>query len=294
VGRLLRTFVALCKMTRGGEQGLRQRLLLQGGIVLGVDGVQFDDRSPVLYLLWDARSGSPLFAVRMESRDTDALSGLVRQVKRMEVPVLGAVTDGEPALVSAVRRVFPEVPHQLCQTHFLKNCAKPLEADLRQVGESVAERAERVRKLHKRVTKSLEAQSPPPQPLPRIAEESQGQVTPPAAPERACDLGSVLMQRPGAVERSHPPVAAPNAQSPGATAPRVPPVAEPITEPELVNKLCALAKLDARASGKAPLNPPELVRHQRLEELRSVVEEAIKKKFAGLATASCAGTGAPT
>ena len=237
VGRLLRNFLALCKMARGGEQQVRQRLLNQGGMVLMVDGVQFDDRSPVLYLCWDALSGSPLFGERMESRDMDALSGLLHRVKRMEVPVLGVVTDAERGLVSAVHKVFPQVPYHLCPTHFLKNCAKPMDLDLRQLGQSVAERAERVRKMEKRLDKKLA-------PVSRV----------PAPPEPQ------------------------SSQEPACGSSSRPPAAEPITEPERVKQMCALGRLDARASGKAPLAPPEQVRHQRLEELRQVVDAAAQKK----------------
>ena len=262
VGRLFRNFLALCKMARGGEQQVRERLLSQGGIVLMVDGVQFDDRSPVLYLCWDAISGSPLFGERMKDRDTDALSGLLQRVKRMEVPVLGVVTDGEKGLVSAVRKVFPLVPYQLCHTHFLKNCAKPMDLDLRQLGQSVAERGERVRKVEKRLDKSMESQSrvavPPEPQTPDCSKSHPGQ----AAPQ-----GTVSSSEP-ACAQSNPPSAA-----------------EPITELELVKQMCAMGRLDARATGKAPLNPPELVRHQRMEELRQVVDAASKKKRRGHALA---------
>jgi hypothetical protein len=264
VGRVFRNFMALCKMTRGDEQKLRQRLIEQGGLVLMVDGVQFDNRSPVLYLCWDAISGSPLFGQRMQERDADGLGEMLQQVRRMGVPVLGIVTDAEKGLVPAVHKVFPEAPHHLCHTHFLKNCARPMESDLRQVGQSVAERAERVRKLEKRLDKSLESQpSLPGKP------ESQSLDCPSAPSEPAAD---------GTMNTREPPVA------PLDPSPQSPP-AEPLTERDLVKQMCELARLDARVSGKAPLNPPELVRHQRLEELREVVQEAAKKKGHGHALA---------
>lgn len=299
VGRLLRSFLALCKMGRGGEPAQQQQLREQGGIVLMVDGVQFDDRSPVLYLCWDAVSGSPLFGQRMESRDTKALGGLLQRVKGMGVPVLGVVTDAEKGLVPAVQEVFPLVPHQLCHTHFLKNCAKPLEADLRQVGESVAERVEQVRKLGKRVAKSLESQTHR-----RASEEAQALACPaaPAEPQTLAGSSAVGVSQapvcPSVAQETQAP-ACPSAPGDHAAAeetvtpeppvqavPPPPPNVEPISELELVRQLCALAKLDSRASGKAPLNPPELVRHQRLEDLRQVVDEAVKKKRTGHAVAS--------
>lgn len=253
VGRLFRDFLALCKMARGAEEQVQERLRKQGGIVLMVDGVQFDDRSPVLYLCWDARSGSPLFGERMEERDTDGLSRLLRRVQQMEVEVLGVVTDAEKGLVPAVHKVFPGVPHQLCQTHFLKNCAKPMDKDLRELGNSVAQRADKVRKLQKRLSKVLP--SPP---------------SAAADPVQAVDSSSQSGERtaPGEAMSSPAP----------ANSPASAPVAEPVTEVELVKEMCTMGRLGARATGKAPLCPPELVRHQRLEEVRGMAQEAAKKK----------------
>jgi hypothetical protein len=46
------------------------------------------------------------------------------------VPVKGVISDGEETIGSAVAFVFPDVPHQLCQFHYLKDATKPLyEAD---------------------------------------------------------------------------------------------------------------------------------------------------------------------
>ena len=55
-GRIFRDFLALASLARGDEAALQARLRAQGGIVLMCDGVQFDDRSPVLYLVWDSLS----------------------------------------------------------------------------------------------------------------------------------------------------------------------------------------------------------------------------------------------
>ena len=151
VGDLFRHFLVLCRLARGDEATVQQKLRDQGGIYLMIDGVQFDEKSPVLYMCWDARSGTPLFGERLAKRDTDAVSAMLRRVKRMGVPVRGVTTDGEKSLVPAVRQVFPDVPHQLCQTHFLFNCAEPMEADLKELQASVEQRAEQVRQLQKRL-----------------------------------------------------------------------------------------------------------------------------------------------
>jgi hypothetical protein len=130
VGELFRYYLALSQLARGDDAALCARLRKRGGIVLMIDGVQFDEHSPVLYLVWDALSGEPLFGERRAFKGADDLRSLLLRVKAMEVPVIGIASDKEKGLVPAVAEVFPEVPYQFCQTHFLKNCAKPLAEDL--------------------------------------------------------------------------------------------------------------------------------------------------------------------
>lgn len=214
-GRVLRDFVALTSLVRGDDAALCKRLRAQGGIVLMCDGVQFEDRSPVLYLAWDALSGEPLFGERKLYRGEEDLIPLLKGVRDMNVPVIGIVTDKEKGLVPAVQHVFPEVPYQYCHTHFLKNCARPLQSDTSALGQSVRRRAEGVRKIGKQAAKSAEA-------------------------EPSKDAGE-------------------------------------LSEQEMVQEVAELVRVNSRVSGKAPLKPPELNRHERLEQIRAVVDEARKR-----------------
>lgn len=87
-GRVFRDCMALAELARGDDAALQARLRAQGGIVLMCDGVQFDDRSPVLYLSWDAISGTPLFRERKPDRGEDDLVPLLERVRAMRVPIL--------------------------------------------------------------------------------------------------------------------------------------------------------------------------------------------------------------
>jgi len=48
---------------------------------------------------------------------------------------------------------------------------------------------------------------------------------------------------------------------------------------ELAREICDLVRANSRVSGKAPLDPPELERHHRLERIRALVNEARGKKI---------------
>lgn len=214
-GRIFRDFVALASLVGGDDEALCNKLRAQGGIVLMCDGVQFEDRSPVLYLAWDALSGEPLFGQRKLYRGEADLIPLLEGVRNMNVPVIGIVTDKEKGLVPAVQHVFPDVPYQFCHTHYLKNCAKPLQSDTSALGKSVRRRAEEVREIGKQVAKSREVEG---------------------------------------------------SDEPSKTA-----------EKELVAEVAELVRVNSKVSGKAPLAPPELNRHERLAQICAVVNEARKK-----------------
>ncbi len=48
----------------------------------------------------------------------------------LPVPVTAIITDGQETLRDAVAFVFPQIPHQLCQYHYLRDAALPIfEAD---------------------------------------------------------------------------------------------------------------------------------------------------------------------
>ena len=43
-----------------------------------------------------------------------------------DLPVLALLSDKEKALVRAMRAVWPQAPHQLCQMHFMQNLSGPV------------------------------------------------------------------------------------------------------------------------------------------------------------------------
>jgi hypothetical protein len=320
VGALLRDYVTLWKLAQGDEQAVRQRLVQQGGIRLMVDGVQHDDRSPVLVLAWDAISGRVLFGQRLEFRGELDYRPLLERVRAMEVPILSVTTDAEKGLVPAVKAVFPGVPYQLCRTHFLKNCAKPMESDLRQLGESVERRATQVNKLAKRLHQREQGPANKRRGKPAAATESRSPGPGEAAvlaPEVCAKTESVAppQSAPGEAHPSPPPPqpaslpaseVRPAETSPlGNGVPNLPPspavalpdspvgpppkVAVPPsglppgataapTEPLLVRHLCAMVRANARVSGRAPLDPAQLRRHQRLERIRDTVSQLLAEE----------------
>jgi len=85
----------------------------------------------VLWIIRDCLSGEILLARALLSSTQGDLTALLQAVKdRLPVPVRGIISDGQETIRSAVAFVFPNIPHQLCQFHYLRDAAQPIfEAD---------------------------------------------------------------------------------------------------------------------------------------------------------------------
>nr|WP_277988979.1 tyrosine-type recombinase/integrase [Ktedonosporobacter rubrisoli] len=75
-------------------------------------------------LIRDCLSGKILLARALLSGTQGDLSALLMEVKnQLPVPVKGVISDGQETIRSAVAFVFSQIPHQLCQLHYLHDAA---------------------------------------------------------------------------------------------------------------------------------------------------------------------------
>ena len=110
----------------------RARLRQQGRLILAVDGLQPDKGHEVLWVVREGLSGESLLARRLLASGRGDLSAMLRAVVvgLEDRPVVGVISDGQLALRQALADVFANVPHQLCQFHYLREAARPIwEAD---------------------------------------------------------------------------------------------------------------------------------------------------------------------
>lgn len=122
VGKLYRQFLALLgAMSEPAEQKLQETIAEHGGLIFGLDGLQPEGHGTLLYVLYEVLSGTPIAAIQMEHATTKKLSEWLRTYQHY--PVLGVVSDGEEAIITALKETWPEASHQRCQEHFLGNVA---------------------------------------------------------------------------------------------------------------------------------------------------------------------------
>ena len=127
-----------------------------GGIIVSVDGIQPEKGNETVYLVRDALTGRVLSAENVTSSETAVMKTLLAPVVALEVKVLGTMSDAQESELLAVQELWPDVPHQVCQFHVLRDASKPaFEAD-KQVKTAMRKRLQpKVREVRKQIKKLL-------------------------------------------------------------------------------------------------------------------------------------------
>lgn len=106
------------------QEKLLQQLRDRGKVVLDIDGIKPEKGNKILYLIRDSRSGIVLLARTLKYNSTDQLELLLEEIELMQLDIIGIVSDKQKSIVNAVKLVYPSLPHQFCQFHYLKNISK--------------------------------------------------------------------------------------------------------------------------------------------------------------------------
>jgi hypothetical protein len=113
-------------------QRLKVRLSEQKQVILALDGLQPDVGHEVLWVLRDCCSGEVLVARSLLGATEHDLVPLLEEAARicreLDIPMRGVITDGQRSIRNAVASALPDIPHQLCQFHYLREAAKPIAA----------------------------------------------------------------------------------------------------------------------------------------------------------------------
>ena len=150
VTNLLDRYDELVALSVLDDDRLRRVTKTHGRVILALDGLQPDAGHEVLWVLRDCLSGEVLLVRSLLSATETDLATLLAEVRdALEVPIAAVISDGQQSIRKAVARTLPEVPHQLCHFHYLREAAKPLvEAD-RHAKKELKKRIRRIRPLER-------------------------------------------------------------------------------------------------------------------------------------------------
>ena len=126
VNLLCQAYLALTTANRQKDNAYLDEIRVNGGVILALDGVQPEKGNETLWILKDIFTGETLLARNLQSADKDSIATLLREVKGLGIPVKGVISDGQRSIRLAVKQELPDVPHQLCHFHFLRNIARPI------------------------------------------------------------------------------------------------------------------------------------------------------------------------
>ena len=136
VGKLYRQFLALLgTMSDKTRQRLATTAAAHGGLIWAVDALQPEGSGTLLYVLYEVLSETPVAAAQLTHASTQTLCDWLQPYRSLPFAALATLSDGEEAIIAALKTCWPAAPHQRCQAHFLNNLVEPvlnLDTKLRQ------------------------------------------------------------------------------------------------------------------------------------------------------------------
>ena len=163
---VLYLFEAYCTLLRASSEAKDDvewlaQVEKNGGIIVSVDGIQPEKGNETVYLVRDALTGRVLAAENVTSSETAVMKALLAPVVALGVKVLGTITDAQERELLAVAELWPDVPHQVCQFHVLRDASKAaFEAD-KAVKTAMRKRLQpKIREVRKQIKKYLGTASP--------------------------------------------------------------------------------------------------------------------------------------
>src|SRR5438874_1854804 len=163
---ILYLFEAYCTLLRASSEAKDdvewlEQVEKNGGIIVSVDGIQPEKGNETVYMVRDALTGRVLSAENVTSSETAVMKALLAPVVALGVKVLGTISDAQESELLALQELWPDVPHQVCQFHALRDASKTaFEAD-KAVKTAMRKRLQpKVREVRKQIKKRLVTASP--------------------------------------------------------------------------------------------------------------------------------------
>jgi len=167
---ILYLFEAYCTLLRASSEAKDDlewlaQVKKNGGIIVSVDGIQPEKGNETVYVVRDALTGRVLAAEQVTSSETEGMKALLAPVVALgverKVKVLGTITDAQESELKAVEALWPEVPHQVCQFHALRDASKSAYERDKQVKTAMRKQLQpKVRAVRKQIKKRLPTASP--------------------------------------------------------------------------------------------------------------------------------------
>jgi hypothetical protein len=159
---ILFLFEAYTALLRAGtdvahDEAWKEQVRENKGIVLSIDGIQPDAGNETIYLIRDVLTGRILNAENTNESTKARLKQILSPVVALKVPVLGVISDAQLTELQAVAELWPDIPHQVCQFHALRDAGRLIyQADTRARNDIRLLLKEKTRRYRQDLQKRLE------------------------------------------------------------------------------------------------------------------------------------------
>src|SRR6266516_2520892 len=163
---ILYLFEAYCTLLRASSEAKDDvewlaQVEKNGGIIVSVDGIQPEKGNETVYLVRDALTGRVLAAENVTSSETAVMKALLTPVVALGVKVLGTITDAQESELKAVEELWPQVPHQVCLFHVLRDASQSAYAADKQIKTAIRKQLQpKLRAVRKQLKKQIPQAQP--------------------------------------------------------------------------------------------------------------------------------------
>ncbi|MBU0493564.1 MAG: transposase [Chloroflexi bacterium] len=98
----------------------------RGGLIISLDGLEPEGAAEQLWVVREVQTGRTLVVGWLPRVNHKTLAALLQPVVDLGLPLLATVSDKQGAVRKALRLVWPEIPHQWCQSHYLGHATRPV------------------------------------------------------------------------------------------------------------------------------------------------------------------------
>jgi hypothetical protein len=126
---ILFLFEAYSALLRAGtevseDEAWKEQVRKNKGILLSIDGIQPDAGNETIYLIRDVFTGRILNAENTTESTKERLKQILAPVVALKLPVIGVISDAQPTELQAVADLWPNIPHQICQFHAIREAGR--------------------------------------------------------------------------------------------------------------------------------------------------------------------------
>ncbi len=108
------------------KQELVKIVAERGGLCVSLDGLAPEGAAEQLWVVREVQTNCTLVVGWLPRVNYATLMALLEPVQALGLPIAATVSDKQGSVRKALQEMWPAIPHQWCQSHYLGNCTRPL------------------------------------------------------------------------------------------------------------------------------------------------------------------------